>query len=59
MRFVLLFICFRVMHQITELVNQDCYGDAWMIVIELDDVTELDSLMDARAYADYLAQEAK
>ena len=42
-----------------ELVNQDCYGDAWMIVIELDDLSEIDSLMDARAYAEYLAQEVK
>ncbi len=41
-----------------ELVNQDCYGDAWMIIIELDDPAELDELMDAGAYAEYLAQEA-
>ncbi len=36
-----------------ELVNSDPYGKAWMIKIELADPAELNSLMDAKAYADY------
>lgn len=34
-----------------ELVNEDCWGKAWMIVVEIADPKELDGLMDAAAYA--------
>lgn len=34
-----------------ELVNTDPYGEAWMVQIELSDPDELDSLLDAQAYA--------
>ncbi len=30
-----------------ELVNNDPYGDAWMIKVKLDDASELDDLLDA------------
>ena len=33
-----------------ELVNADPYGDAWMIKIQISDPSELDGLMDAKAY---------
>lgn len=33
-----------------ELVNQDPYGEGWMIVIEMADASELGELMDADAY---------
>ncbi len=33
-----------------ETVNQDPYGEGWMIKIKLNDPSELDKLMDARAY---------
>lgn len=33
-----------------EIVNEDPYGDAWMVKIKLSDDSELDSLMDAEAY---------
>ena len=33
-----------------ELVNEDPYGEGWMIRIRLSDASELDSLMDADAY---------
>ena len=33
-----------------ELVNNDPYGDGWMIKIQLSDPTELDTLLDAAAY---------
>jgi len=37
-----------------ELVNDDCYGHAWMIAIEPTDPAALDTLLDADAYADFL-----
>ena len=36
-----------------ELVNQDPYGRAWMVRIELSNPSELDALMDAAAYQKY------
>lgn len=33
-----------------ELVNEDPYGEAWMVRIRLGDTSELDELMDADAY---------
>ena len=42
-----------------ELVNQDCYGKGWMVVIAVPEAGELGSLMDTAAYRDYLAKEAK
>jgi glycine cleavage system H protein len=40
-----------------ELVNRDCYGAGWMIVVTLARPAELDGLMDAAAYQAYLAKE--
>ena len=37
-----------------ELVNQDPYGQGWMISIRPDDATELDGLLDAGAYQQHL-----
>jgi glycine cleavage system H protein len=31
-------------------VNDDPYGDGWLVVIEADDVSQLDQLLDAHAY---------
>ena len=42
-----------------ELVNQDCYGAAWMIVLAMDDAVQTDMLMDAGAYARFVASEAR
>jgi len=42
-----------------ELVNEDCYNEAWMTLIEMDDPAEAQELMDARAYGEYLASESK
>jgi glycine cleavage system H protein len=42
-----------------ELVNQDCYGKGWMVVIAAPEADWLGSLMDTEAYQDYLAKEAK
>jgi glycine cleavage system H protein len=40
-----------------ELVNKDCYGAGWMIVVKLANPKELNSLMDAKSYEGYLAAE--
>ena len=37
-----------------ELVNDDCYHKAWMIAVTPSDPAELDALLDARGYADFL-----
>ncbi len=37
-----------------ELVNEDCYGKAWMIVIEASDASVVQTLMDAAAYREFL-----
>jgi len=34
-----------------EVVNSDPYGKGWMIKVELSDASELDTLLDAAAYA--------
>jgi glycine cleavage system H protein len=33
-----------------ELVNSDPYGKGWMIKVEIDDPSEMDTLLDAEAY---------
>ncbi|CAN5342408.1 glycine cleavage system protein GcvH [soil metagenome] len=33
-----------------ELVNSDPYGEGWMVVIEVEDASVLDGLLDAAAY---------
>jgi glycine cleavage system H protein len=38
-----------------EIVNSDPYGEGWLIRVRLSDPGELDALMDAAAYRDYLA----
>jgi glycine cleavage system H protein len=40
-----------------EMVNKECYGAGWMILIKLTDPKELGTLMDAKAYEAYLAAE--
>jgi glycine cleavage system H protein len=37
-----------------ELVNEDCYGKAWMIAIAPADAKTVESLMDAKGYGEYL-----
>jgi len=41
-----------------ELVNTDPYGDGWMIRIRLSDTSELDDLMNAEEYEEYIETEA-
>lgn len=38
-----------------ELVNSDPFGDGWMLRVQINDPAELDTLLDAAAYAEYVA----
>jgi glycine cleavage system H protein len=40
-----------------ETVNDDPYGDGWLVRIRLSDASEADSLMDADAYRAHLAEQ--
>ncbi len=40
-----------------EMVNEDPYGDGWMIKIEMNDPEELQDLMTATEYEEYVAEE--
>jgi glycine cleavage system H protein len=42
-----------------ELVNQDPYEGAWMVVLKMDDASQVKSLMDAQSYEEYVKAEAK
>ena len=37
-----------------ETVNEDPYGDGWMIKIKMSDISEIDGLMDANAYKSHV-----
>ncbi len=41
-----------------DLVNSDPYGDGWMIKIRMTDPSELEQLMDANDYDDYIKTES-
>lgn len=40
-----------------EVINEDPYGDGWMIKVRMSDVTELDDLMTAEQYERYIEEE--
>jgi glycine cleavage system H protein len=42
-----------------DLVNTDPYGDGWMIRVKLRDPSEVDELMTAEDYDDYVKTESK
>ncbi len=39
-----------------ELVNEDAYGKGWLIKISLADTAELDGLLDATAYKEFIGK---
>lgn len=41
-----------------ELISSDCYGDGWLIKMEVTNPDELDELMTAAAYSKFVAQES-
>jgi glycine cleavage system H protein len=40
-----------------ELVNEQPYGDGWIVVLDVSDASELDTLLDAAGYADFVRQQ--
>ena len=38
-----------------EKINEDAYGDGWLVKVKLSDTSEVDQLLDAAAYKDLLA----
>jgi len=40
-----------------EMLNEDAYGDGWMVKIEMNDLDDLKDLMNAAEYEEYVAQE--
>ncbi len=42
-----------------ETLNEDPYGKGWLAVIELEDASEPDDLMDASEYTKYVEEEVK
>jgi glycine cleavage system H protein len=42
-----------------ETINEDPYGKGWIAIIELEDASEPDDLMDASEYTKYVEEEVK
>lgn len=42
-----------------EIINEDPYGKGWIAVIEMDDSSEVEELMDNGDYDKYIEEEAK
>ena len=40
-----------------EMLNEDPYGDGWVVKIEITDPTDLDDLLDAVAYQQYVEEQ--
>jgi glycine cleavage system H protein len=46
-----------LLEQRPEVVNEQPYGDGWIAVIEASDASQLDALMDAAAYQEYVREQ--
>lgn len=42
-----------------EVINEDPYGKGWVAIVELDDPSEADDLMDVSDYEKYIEEESK
>jgi len=42
-----------------EMINEDCYGEGWMIKIEISNKDELDELMNAEEYEAFIKEESE
>jgi glycine cleavage system H protein len=40
-----------------EVVNEDPYGDGWLVKVQMNDPTDLDDLMDNNEYEELIARE--
>ena len=41
-----------------ETVNEDAYGDGWMVKVKMSDASEVDAMMSAADYESFLSSEA-
>jgi len=41
------------------IINSDPHDTGWLIIVEMNDIDELDDLLDAKGYHDFIAQEAE
>ena len=41
------------------IINSDPHDTGWLVVVEMNDLDELDDLLDAKGYHDFIAQEAE
>jgi glycine cleavage system H protein len=46
----------EALEEAPESVNEDCYGDGWLISIEPSGESEMSELLDAEGYAKFLAE---
>jgi glycine cleavage system H protein len=42
-----------------EIINEDPYGKGWIAVLEIEDSSEIDDLLDASEYGKYVEEESK
>lgn len=42
-----------------EIINEDPYGKGWIAILEIDNETEIDDLMDSSDYEKYIEEESK
>jgi glycine cleavage system H protein len=42
-----------------EIINEDPYGKGWIAILEIDEISELDDLMEASEYEKYMEEEKK
>ncbi len=49
----------KALNEKPELANKDPYGEGWVAVVEMANPSEVNGLMDAKAYAAYLDKETK
>jgi glycine cleavage system H protein len=42
-----------------EMINEDPYGDGWLIKVKISDAAELDDLLDSEEYEDFVAHESE
>jgi len=42
-----------------ELVNSDPYTEGWIVTVEVEDASQLDSLLDVASYSAYVEEESK
>lgn len=40
------------------IVNEDCYGEGWLVKVSVSDPAELNDLMDSKAYEAYINEES-